>query len=256
MGLAGMRYLGSRPLSEKNANAQVMLSLVGALLPAVLAYKLGAAPLVFFNALVLGLASWALLSRYALEPLNTFGAATIEKTCQRGAEHVALGALFLSFIPYAASAWSSAVGAMALLISTLVGVGAWSSSSATKSPTVRWTAGVFIGSLLLLLWSYALPAASLRGVGGRAFTEMPLPMIWGVLGVSLLVFFSRKGDRAGWQVAAGGCALATVKLLLVVGNALLSPLGVALGLLGMGALLLLAGYVAPQPPVTKEEVAK
>jgi len=253
LGLGAIRVLSTDASSKKNGNTQVALSLVCAVLPAIVAYNLAAAPLVFFNALVLGLAGWVLLSRYVFEPNQVFGATTIEKTSQRVVEHVALVALLLSFIPYGPRAWTSAAGAMSLLISTLVAVGAWSTSRATQTATVRWTVGAFIGSLLLLLWSYALPVASLRGVGGRAFTEMPLPMIWGVLGVSLLVYFSRKGDRAGWQVAAAGCALATVKLLLVVGNALLSPLGVSLGLLGMGGLLLLAGYIAPQPPAVTEE---
>jgi drug/metabolite transporter (DMT)-like permease len=73
------------------------------------------------------------------------------------------------------------------------------------------------------------------------------------LGVGFLFWNSRLGERTAWQAAAVICVAAMVKLLFSLGGAFLSPLGIAGALLCMGALFLLAGYLAPLPPDRRPE---
>ncbi len=75
-----------------------------------------------------------------------------------------------------------------------------------------------------------------------------LTLLAAAAGVALLIHQSRSGNAAAWRASAAVCVIGMLKLLSLVGSALLSPIGIAGSLLGMGALFLGAGYIAPQPP--------
>ena len=75
-----------------------------------------------------------------------------------------------------------------------------------------------------------------------------LPVALAAVGVGFLFLSTRGGRRLAWQVSAGVLAGSAVKLLLSLGSLALSPMGIVGSLLGMGALFLMAGYLAPQPP--------
>ena len=75
-----------------------------------------------------------------------------------------------------------------------------------------------------------------------------LPVALAAVGVGFLFLSTRGGRRLAWQVSAGVLAGSAVKLLLSLGSLALSRLGIVGSLLGMGALFLMAGYLAPQPP--------
>ncbi len=83
---------------------------------------------------------------------------------------------------------------------------------------------------------------------GLAWTSYLLPVALAAVGVVHLFLSTRGHRRLAWQVSAVICAGAMVKLLLSLGSLALSPMGIVGSLLGMGALFLLAGYLAPQPP--------
>jgi hypothetical protein len=106
----------------------------------------------------------------------------------------------------------------------------------------------------------AAAAVAVGYVVARGLTDSPaqafelawrsylLPVALAAVGVSCLFLSTRGGRRLAWQVSAVVCTGAMVKLLLSLGSLALSPMGIVGSLLGMGALFLLAGYLAPQPP--------
>jgi hypothetical protein len=102
------------------------------------------------------------------------------------------------------------------------------------------------------LWLIAL-ATSPAEAWRTALASGPLCVLLATAGVVNVFVSSRGGDRRGWQLAAAICVLATVLLLRLLGSALASPLGIAGSLLALGALFLVAGYLAPQPPARHEE---
>jgi hypothetical protein len=81
-----------------------------------------------------------------------------------------------------------------------------------------------------------------------AWASYLLPVALAAVGVVYLFLSTRGHRRLAWQVSAVVCAGAMGKLLLSLGSLALSPMGIVGSLLGMGALFLLAGYLAPQPP--------
>ncbi|RZI58714.1 MAG: DUF2339 domain-containing protein [Rubrivivax sp.] len=85
-----------------------------------------------------------------------------------------------------------------------------------------------------------------------AWRSYLLPVALAAVGVGFLFLSTRGGRRLAWQVSAAVLAGSAVKLLLSLGSLALSPMGIVGSLLGMGALFLLAGYLAPQPPAKGE----
>jgi len=81
-----------------------------------------------------------------------------------------------------------------------------------------------------------------------AWRSYLLPVALAAVGVGFLFLSTRAHRRLAWQVSAVVCVVAMLKLLLSLGSWALSPMGIVGSLLGMGALFLLAGYLAPQPP--------
>ncbi len=85
-----------------------------------------------------------------------------------------------------------------------------------------------------------------------AWRSYLLPVALAAVGVAFLFLSTRAHRRLAWQVSAVVCVMAMVKLLLSLGSWALSPMGIVGSLLGMGALFLLAGYLAPQPPARED----
>jgi hypothetical protein len=81
-----------------------------------------------------------------------------------------------------------------------------------------------------------------------AWNSYLLPVALAAVGVGFLFLSTRGGRRLAWQVSAVVLAGSAIKLLLSLGSLALSPMGIVGSLLGMGALFLMAGYLAPQPP--------
>ncbi len=72
-------------------------------------------------------------------------------------------------------------------------------------------------------------------------------LLWTATAVALMVFASRRGERAPWLVGAGLLGLTVVKLALIdLSNAGGTERIVAF--IGVGALMLVVGYLAPLPP--------
>jgi uncharacterized membrane protein len=77
--------------------------------------------------------------------------------------------------------------------------------------------------------------------------EAALTLTWTAAALGLMVTATRRGVRSVWLAGAGLLAAAVVKLF-VVDLAALSGLTRVVAFLGVGALLLVIGYVAPLPP--------
>jgi uncharacterized membrane protein len=108
------------------------------------------------------------------------------------------------------------------------------------------------GTSFALVGLFSWVSAAIEGSAQEALrltlSSQLLPVLLAAVAVGFLFHASRTGQRPTWGAAAAVCAASSVKLVVSLGSALLSPIGVAASLLGMGALLLLAGYVAPLPP--------
>jgi uncharacterized membrane protein len=78
--------------------------------------------------------------------------------------------------------------------------------------------------------------------------EAALTLTWTAAALALMVTATRRGVRTVWVAGAGLLAAAVVKLF-VVDLGALSGLTRVVAFLGVGALLLVIGYVAPLPPV-------
>ncbi len=75
-------------------------------------------------------------------------------------------------------------------------------------------------------------------------------LLWTATAVALMVFASRRGARAPWLVGAGLLGLTVLKLALIdLSNAGGTERIVAF--IGVGALMLIVGYLAPLPPQMK-----
>jgi uncharacterized membrane protein len=124
----------------------------------------------------------------------------------------------------------------------------WTVHAVGVDAGIRHVAGTSFALIGLFGWGVAAmdgtPAAALHST----LDSQLLPVLLTTMAVGFLFHASRTGQRIMWRAAALVCAASSVKLLVSLGSALLSPIGVAASLLGMGALLLLAGYLAPLPP--------
>lgn len=106
------------------------------------------------------------------------------------------------------------------------------------------------------VWLNAMIARSLNAFAGlplenwqflrEALAQTTYSMAWSVLGLALIILASRLMQRRLWLVAAGLLGVVVVKLFLVdlSGSDTLARI---ISFVGVGVLLLLAGYVAPIP---------
>ena len=81
--------------------------------------------------------------------------------------------------------------------------------------------------------------------------QASLTLTWTVAALTAMVAATRAQLRMLWFTGAGLLAAAVIKLF-VVDLAALSGLTRVIAFIGVGALLLVIGYVAPLPPATKD----
>lgn len=120
---------------------------------------------------------------------------------------------------------------------------------------MRWLVASASFVVLAYVWGHSVAAGGAVG-WPAAMRAASLPVVLTALAVAFVFKSSREGDRLVWQAAAGLCVLALLKLLASVGSAGLSAIGLAGGLLAIGVLFLLAGYLAPLPPADKGDAGE
>jgi uncharacterized membrane protein len=112
------------------------------------------------------------------------------------------------------------------------------------------------------LWLNVMIARSLHVFAGlplnrrlfdSAMAQATYSIVWSILGLILILLASRGGQRRLWWVAAGLLGVVVVKLFLIDLSGT-NTLARIVSFVGVGLLLLLAGYVAPIPP--KDERAR
>ena len=85
--------------------------------------------------------------------------------------------------------------------------------------------------------------------------QAALTLTWSAAALVLMITGNRRGARWLWLTGAGLLAAAVIKLF-VVDLAALAGLTRVVAFLGVGALLLLIGYVTPLPPADAMPVAE
>lgn len=222
-------------------------SLLLLLLPALFLYKLSAGMVVLASAAVLALVvkvwltNGRVLARlWRLEDDSVLRGLVIPMTHLLAVLAVALWVALPDM--------SGAAGITLALLAFLASVLTWVVHGGVIDVGVRRVAGASFAIVGLFSWLTAASQGSTQSALRLTLSSQLLPVLLTGVAVAFLFHASRAGQRLAWGAAAAVCALSSVKLLLSLGSALLSPLGVAASLLGMGALLLLAGYLAPLPP--------
>jgi hypothetical protein len=235
---------------DRHAAAARGVSAVVLLVPALLAWKAEAA-----SPWLVGWTALALAAYAALEHVGIVRAAwrlADDPRVSRALPYVAAAGALLGlavFLPvHSVPRAQLLFGGVAFLVTTA----AWAfvGPGRTRGPRrVLGSTALAYGGALWLIAFGSSPAEAWR----TALASGPICVLLAVAGVANLFVSSRGGDRRGWQVAAAICVLATVLLLSLLGSALTSPLGIAGSLLALGALFLVAGYLAPQPPAGSGE---
>lgn len=220
-----------------------LVALVALQWPALAAHKLDVGTTVVATLALFGLVAYTLLERRgALQRLwRRQGPAAVRAAATA---QLAVVGSFVPLLPWPQTSKAAlAGGGLAFAACWL----AWLACGEPVRSTVRRVA---CGTALLIggyLCAVGL-ATSMARAWADARGSTLLPLLTAAFAVACLFGAARRLDRSAWQAAAVVCAASTVKLLTSVGSASLSPLGIALSLLGMGALFLVAGYLAPLPP--------
>ncbi|MDH0863867.1 DUF2339 domain-containing protein [Mitsuaria sp. GD03876] len=241
--MAGWRL--RRPMDPRLAEPiKAQLWLAG-LLPALVAHALSYPWPVIALLAVTGTAAFAQVLRAwpALAALGAGGAIT--------APRVALVGLLTSAIPLVLAAEPSAETTQAVwwlaAIAFFAALATWRMLGDAVPVEARRVATAALGVAM----GYVVVRGATDGPDAAfplAWESYLLPLALAAVGVASLFLSTRRRERLAWQVSAVVCAIAMAKLLLSLGSWAFSPMGIVGSLLGMGALFLLAGYLAPQPP--------
>jgi len=164
----------------------------------------------------------------------------------------------LSFGPMSLA--TSGVTSQSVLIWPIAGavfVGAWifwRRFSLTLNPMTRnvWACtAILVGSFVWLMGALNTPAQAWSNM----WVSTLLALLLAINGVAWLVYGAKSSNRSVWKTAAVVCVIAVIKLVLGMGGGAASPTGIAGSLLGVGALFLLAGYLAPIPSDSEHKPA-
>ena len=79
-----------------------------------------------------------------------------------------------------------------------------------------------------------------------------LSLLWAIVALAAMVFANRRAARVAWIAGAVLLAVVVIKLF-VVDLSRIGGIERIVSFIGVGALLLLIGYLAPVPPRRKEE---
>ena len=79
-----------------------------------------------------------------------------------------------------------------------------------------------------------------------------LSLLWAIVALTAMVFANRRAARVAWIAGAALLAVVVIKLF-VVDLSRIGGIERIVSFIGVGALLLLIGYLAPVPPRRKEQ---
>jgi uncharacterized membrane protein len=134
---------------------------------------------------------------------------------------------------------------------------AWARRDARASPAMLYR-GLGIGAFVVLNGIVVRTVHHWLGVPWNVPAilasrplQAALTLTWTVAALAAMVAATRKQLRVLWFAGAGLLAAAVIKLF-AVDLAALSGLTRVIAFLGVGALLLVVGYVAPLPPATRD----
>ncbi|MCI0749182.1 MAG: DUF2339 domain-containing protein [Nevskiales bacterium] len=141
---------------------------------------------------------------------------------------------------------------LAVLVYWWASLGAERRGTLHLEPIVRAIAGG-----LVFLWLSAALVRTLHHLAGTPWdwhgvrhsflVQASLSIFWGLLGLSLITLSARRAQRLLWLVGAGLMGVVVIKLFLIdlEGSGTLARI---VSFLGVGGLLLFAGYLSPLPP--------
>jgi len=143
------------------------------------------------------------------------------------------------------------------LVLALVALYLWARRDARASPRALYR-GLALGAFIVLNGIVARTVHHWLGVpwdlpsivASRPL-QAALTLTWTVAALALMVVATRNAVRGLWLAGAALLAAVVVKLF-ILDLAALSGLTRVVAFLGVGALLLVIGYVAPLPPATKD----
>ena len=144
------------------------------------------------------------------------------------------------------------------LATALVALARWSRAWARVGERTRWAA-LGAGAFLALNGTVVRAAHHWGDVPWRfaALAEYKplqaaLTLTWTATALALMLWATRKGVRGAWMAGAALLAAVVVKLF-AIDLAALSGLTRVVAFMGVGALLLVIGYVAPLPPSVPQD---
>ena len=119
-----------------------------------------------------------------------------------------------------------------------------------------------VPAALAFLWANAIVLRTIHhwnGVPWRldalwhsTLAQAALSLLWTVIALAVMVFANRRAARTGWIAGAALLAVVVVKLF-VVDLSRAGGIERIVSFIGVGALLLLIGYLAPVPTGRREE---
>jgi uncharacterized membrane protein len=142
-------------------------------------------------------------------------------------------------------------------LAALLALYLWARRDARTAPrTLYWAlaVGAFIvlnGIVVRTVHHWLGVAWNLEAIVASRPLQAALTLTWTVAALAAMVMATRNELRILWFTGAGLLAAVVVKLF-AVDLAALSGLTRVVAFLGVGALLLVIGYVAPLPPATKD----
>ena len=136
------------------------------------------------------------------------------------------------------------------LIVTLKATGSWARSGRFRLATILWSLAVLALSTIAVvrgvhhlggvLWQQRVLADSVS-------VQSALSIYWAILGFGGMIWGARHQNRWIWVAGTGLMALVVMKLFVIdLGNT--GTVARIISFLGVGALLLVVGYYAPEPP--------
>ncbi len=132
--------------------------------------------------------------------------------------------------------------------------------SASPPPGARWASALLAGVGFAALHGIVLRAVSrwsdvayrFDALADSAVAQTSVSLLWSVCALAAMLGGARAANRTRWVVGAGLLALVVVKLFLV-DSSNWGGLARIVSFLGVGALMLVIGYVAPIPPSARAE---
>ena len=121
-----------------------------------------------------------------------------------------------------------------------------------------------IPAVLAFVWANALVLRTVHhwyavpwtfdGLWQSTLVQAVLSLLWSVIALATMVYANRSGARTAWIAGATLLGVVVVKLF-VADLSRVGGIERIVSFIGVGALLLLIGYLAPVPPRRKEDAS-